>query len=293
MIVVTTPTGQNGQHVVSNLIAAGASIRVIARHASKLPQDVRNSVEIIEGSHNDPAALDAALDGAESLFWVAPSVPSKTMEEIYRDFTRPAAEAIRRHSIKRVVGVTALGRHTRWQETAGLVTASICMDDLLMSTGANFRGLAMPSFMDNVIRQATPIKEKGAFSGPIDPDRRMPITATRDLGALAASLLLDEDWSGQKEVPVLGPEDLSHNDMAAIISDVLGREIRYQQISFDQLKQQFLGRGASESFAQGYVDMFRAKNEGMDNVAEADANGRTQTTFRQWCEEYLKPAVLV
>ena len=104
------------------------------------------------------------------------------------------------------------------------------------------------------------------FFGPIRPDRKLPFTATRDMAAAAARLLSDDAWGGQEELPVLGPEDLSFDDQAAIISDVIGREVRYQQISFDQFKQQFLDRGASESFAQGYVDMYRAKDEGVDNA---------------------------
>ena len=51
---------------------------------------------------------------------------------------------------------------------------------------------------------------------------------------------------------------------APIAADVLGRAVRYQQITFDALKAQLLGSGMSESFAQGYVDMMRAKDEGMD-----------------------------
>lgn len=43
--------------------------------------------------------------------------------------------------------------------------------------------------------------------------------------------------------------------------------MRYQQISLVQFKQQFLDRGASESFTQGCVDMYRAKDEGVDNAA--------------------------
>jgi uncharacterized protein YbjT (DUF2867 family) len=292
MIVVTTPTGQIGHQVVQDLIAAGAPVRVIVRNAAKLTDKVRSSVEVVEGSHGDAAVLDEALEGADSLFWLAPPDMSKTLEEAYVDFARPAAEAIRRHNVRRVVSVTALGRNTPWQDKAGLVTASIHMDDLLMSTGVGFRGLAMPSFMDNVIRQTVPIRDKGMFFGPIDPDRRAPTTATRDMAATAARLLADPDWTDQQEVAVLGPEDLSFNDMADIMSDVLGRKIVYHQTSFEQFKQGFLDRGASESFAQGYVDMFRAKNEGMDNVAEVDAGKRTPTTFRAWCEEKLKPAVL-
>ena len=145
--------------------------------------------------------------------------------------------------------------------------------------------------MDNVLRQVQSIKEKGLFFGPIAPDKKAPTTATRDMGVAAAKLLADDSWSSQEEVPVLGPEDLSFNDMAEIISEVIGREVRYQQTSYDALKAQLRGSGSSESFAQGYVDMMRAKKEGMDNVAKHTAESRTSTTFRQWCEEELKPAV--
>lgn len=67
------------------------------------------------------------------------------------------------------------------------------------------------------------------------------------------------------EVPLLGPEDLSPDGMAAVAADVLGCPVRYQQVPFEAFKAQLLGRGISESFAQGYVDMMRAKDEGMDS----------------------------
>jgi len=293
MIVVTTPTGQIGQHVVRGLIAAKVPLRVIVRDASKLSADVRRAVDVVEGSHGDGHVIDAALVGAQGLFWVAPTAPAKTMEQIYVEFARPAVAAIKRNHVKRVVSVTALGRGTRWQEASGLVTASIEMDDLLMSAGASFRGLAMPSFMDNMLRQATSIRERGMFSGPIDPDLKLPTTAVGDLSSLAVRLLVDNGWSGQQEIPVIGPEDLSHNEMAAILSDVVGRQVHYQQVSFQQVKQQFLSRGASESFAEGYVDMFKAKNDGMDAAAAQNVLNRTATAFRNWCEGQLRASVTV
>jgi uncharacterized protein YbjT (DUF2867 family) len=265
-------------------------VRVIVRNKDKLHEHILDRAEVIEGSHGDIAVLDRAFEGADALFWVAPPDSHKEIDAAYIEFTRPAAEAIRRHGVKRVVGITALGRGTVWQDRAGLVTASIRMDDLLMSTGAAFRGLAMPSFMENVERSVGSMKERGVFFGPIDPDNKLPWTATRDMAAVAAQWLAGSNWIGQEEVPVVGPEELSNNDIAAIVSEMAGQDIRYQQISFDQLKQQFLARGATESFAQGYVDMYRAKNEGMDNTAASLAS-RQPTTFRRWAEENLKPAI--
>ena len=292
MIVITTPTGNIGRRVVHDLLAAGATLRLVLRDATKLSDDVRGRVHVVEGSHGQADVVDRAFAGDDAVFWLAPPDPRNTLEQAYVDFTRPAAAAIRRHGIKRVVGVTALGRGTHWQDKAGLVTASMRMDDLLMQTGVAFRGLAMPSFMDNVARQAGSIKDQGMFFGPINPGRKAPITATRDMGAIAARLLADPRWTGQAEVPVLGPEDLSANEMAAVASAVLGRTIRYQHITFDALKAQLLGRGMSESFAQGYVDMMQAKDEGLDNEAVRTPESSTPTSFRQWCEEELKPAVL-
>ncbi len=290
MIVVTAPTGNIGRHVVTTLLDAGRSVRVIVRDASRLTAEVRGRVEVIEGSHSERAVVDQAFDGAEAVFWLCPADSRLTLEEAYLDFTRPAAEALKRHSVGRVVSVTALGRGTPWAAKAGLVTTSIAMDDLIMASGVAFRGLAMPSFMDNTLQQAAPIKAQSMMFGPFDPERTMPTIAIRDIGAAAARLLADAGWSGQAEVPLLGPEDLSFNDMAATISQVLGREVRYQQIPFDAFQARLAQRGVSPSFQKGYVDMMRAKNEGMDNDARRGA--AAATTYRQWCEDVLKPAMV-
>jgi uncharacterized protein YbjT (DUF2867 family) len=291
MIVITAPTSQIASKVVSALLDAGAPLRLIVREPARLPTAVRDRIEVIEGSHGDASVIDRALAGADALLWLAPPDPTKTLEEAWIDFTRPAAEAIRRHAVPRVVSITALGRGTRWQDRAGPVTASIRMDDMLMASGAAFRGLAMPSFMENIVRQTGVIKDKGMFFGPIRSTRKLPLTGTRDMAAAAARLLGDDTWSGQEEVPVLGPEDLSFDDQAAIISDIVSRPVRYLQISFDEFKRQFLNRGASESAAQGYVDMYRSKDEGIDNAALRTRKNTGSTSFRMFCEQTLKPVL--
>ena len=45
MIVVTTPTGNIGRHVVRHLLDAGEALRLIVRDAAKLPQEVRDRVK--------------------------------------------------------------------------------------------------------------------------------------------------------------------------------------------------------------------------------------------------------
>jgi uncharacterized protein YbjT (DUF2867 family) len=103
---------------------------------------------------------------------------------------------------------------------------------------------------------------------------------------------MDSTWTGQADVPVLGPEDLSPNEMAAILSEVLGSPVRFQQTTIEAFKSRMAGFGMSEAFAQGYADMMTAKNEGIDNTASRAVAAKTPTTFRQWSTDVLKPVVL-
>lgn len=294
MIVITAPTGNIGHQVLDHVLGKGEQVRVVVRDPARLPVHVRDQVEVVQGSHGDPDVIGRALDGADALFWLLPTGrPAAGVEEAFVDFTRPAARAVREQGVGRVVSASALGRGTSWAEKAGFVTGSLAMDDLLASTGAAFRALASATYMDNVGRQASVIAEQGVFYDGLDPDLALPFVATRDIAGTAARLLLDRTWTGQEEVPLLGPENLSSNDMAAVVSDVLGTPVRYQQISEEAFKGLFTGRGVSEGMAQGMLDMLVAKSNGLDlGVARTpQLAADTPTTFRLWCEDTLRPAV--
>ena len=293
MIIITAPAGQIGHQVLGNVLSSGEPIRVIVRNPSRLRTEARERVEVVQGSHGDIDVIDQAFAGADAVFWLVPPDPhANSAEAAYVDFTRPACDAFKRHGVQRVVGISALGRGTVAARHAGLATASLAMDDLIASTGVSYRALTMPSFMDNLLRQVPAIKDRGVFVTPISGDRKLPSCATRDIAAAAARLLLDGSWSGAGHVAVLGPEDLSFNDMAQIMSEVLSQPVRYQQITGQALKDRLTGAGMSDAMAQATVDMMIAKDQGLDNAEPRTPESTTPTSFRQWCEEVLKPAVL-
>ena len=104
----------------------------------------------------------------------------------------------------------------------------------------------------------------------LSPDLALPTVATRDIAAVAARLLLDTAWSGQEEVPVLGPEDLSANEMAAVVSEVLGTPVRYRHISREEFTDRFAGMGLSDAMVQGMLEMLVAKENGLDGKSYAE-----------------------
>jgi uncharacterized protein YbjT (DUF2867 family) len=291
MIAVTTPTGQIGSQVVLNLLAANEAVRVIVRDPAKLAAEVRGKVEAVQGSTDDESVLTSAFEGAEALFWVVPpSFSTDDVKEYYLQFTRPACRAIKKQGVKRVVAVSALGRGSHLD--GGIVTDSFTKDEEIERTGVDFRALWCPGFMENMLRQVNALKHQGKFFLPSRPDVKVPYAATRDIAAVGSRLLLNRSWTGQGGVAVLGPEDLSINDMAAIMTEVLGKPIQYQAVPPEAYKAQLLQYGASETFAQRLIDMHTAKDNGLDCAEPRTPQNTTPTTFRQWCEEVLKPAVL-
>lgn len=296
MIVITAPTGNIGRHLLRLLLesapARGEELRVIVRDPARLPDTVRERVEVVTGSHGDAAVVDRAFDGADAVFWLVPPDSSRTPDEVFRGFTRPAANALAVHGVGHVVGVSALGRGTPLADRAGLVTASLAMDDLLSGSGVAHRALANPSFFENLLEETDSIREQGFFSDVVDADRKAPFVAVADIAAVAAGLLLDRSWTGTGSVPVLGPQDLSPNDLARIMTERLGRPVHYERQSYDDLRTALVGYGLDKEFVEGIVDMKRAKDDGLDAGVTRTPRTASPTTFEQWVAQTLKPAIL-
>ncbi|GHO50620.1 NmrA family transcriptional regulator [Ktedonospora formicarum] len=246
----------------------------------------------MEGSHDDLDIVNRAFAGADSVFWVVPPDPhAASVEAAYVDFSRPVCEAFKSQRVKRVVGISTLGRGTVLEKNSGFVAGFLIKDDLIASAGVSYRALTIASYMDNLLRQVRSIKGQGMFFDMVSGDRKIPTCATCDIASVATRLLLDHSWSGQGSVPVLGPEDLSFNDMAQIMSEVLGRPVRYQQIPGEAYKARLTRSGMSNVMAQSMVDLMVAKSNGIDNTELRTPESTAPTSFRQWYEDLLKSAV--
>jgi uncharacterized protein YbjT (DUF2867 family) len=291
MIVISTPTGQIGRQILESVLDGEKPIRVIARDPSRLSPRARGRVEIVQGSMDDTAVVGEALAGADCVFWLVPPNPrAESLQGHVVERVRPLCEAINSHGVKRVVGVSSLGRGVA--RNAGQISAIFAMDALIESTGVSYRSLCPPGFMENLLWQVEPIRSQGRFFSPVSGDRKLPTCATRDIAAVAAGLLLDDSWSGQDSVPIIGPEDLSHNEMAQIMSEVLERPVHFQRIPLDAYRANLVRGGMTAAWAQGLADMAAQVDQGIYDAQPRAPRSTTSTGFRQWCEEVLRPAVL-
>ncbi|QAY59562.1 hypothetical protein ET475_05890 [Microbacterium protaetiae] len=286
MIVITTPTGHIGSRLVQLLLERGEQLRVIVRDASRLAAEVRTRVDVVEGSHNDPAVLDRALAGADALFWLVPPNPrAPSAAEHYLDFARAGAAAVSRQGVGHVVGVTSAGHG--WTSPAGVLSAAFVMDAELAASGAAYRALSMPYYLENLLGQLDAIRS-GAFSLTCAADRPLASIATDDIAAAAAELLTDLSWSGTADVPLYGPDRLTPSEMAAVMAEELGMPVAYRRMMLDEFAALLKAHGASARTVQDLTEMFAAQDGGIYDEDWPRAQ-IAPTHFRTWCRQVLAP----
>lgn len=110
-VVVTGATGFIGRRLVRQLLAAGASVRVLVRSPDRLDPAARGRVDVVVGDIRHPGSLDAALHGADTVLHLAalakawsndPSAFSETNERAVAKLL----DAARHHGIRRLVHVS-------------------------------------------------------------------------------------------------------------------------------------------------------------------------------------------
>lgn len=247
------------------------------------------------GSHDDVQVIERAFAGADSVFWVVPpDLRVADVVEHYRGFTQAACTAVRSQGVGRVVAVSSMGRDAgELSGRAGNLTAAFMMDAMFEATGVAYRSLQMPFFKDNLLGQVESIGARGVFSMTNAADRALATVATADVAAAAAAVLLDEGWDGQDGITVAGPDDLSPEQMAQVMTEVLERPVRYERATPEELTARMERFGIPSSSARGLVAMTDAQDAGIYDHADRTSSLPVQpTTFPRWCHDVLRPAVL-
>ena len=187
-----------------------------------------------------------------------------------------------------VVGVTSAGHG--YARPAGVLSAAFAMDERLAASGAAYRALSLPFYLENLLGQAEGIRERGVFSLAAPGDRPFATVATSDVAVEAAELLTARDWSGREDVPLFGPDRLTLEQLAAVMSEELGRAVAYRPMSIDELASAMRAGGATEQAVRDTTEMFAAQ---VDGIYDADwARAKTGTTdVRSWCRTVLAPRV--
>jgi uncharacterized protein YbjT (DUF2867 family) len=281
MILVVGATGTNGREVVSRLAAAGQPVRAMARNPAKAGELRGANVEVVAGDLDDPASLDAAAAGADRAFFLAP------VDRRYTGWFRNFLDAAKRAGVSHLVKFSGFG--------AGVNSPSELMrqhgetDDALANSGLGYTILRPNSFHQNLLWSAGSIKSQGAFYLPIG-DARQSLVDVRDIADVAVEVLTKPGHEG-RIYEITGPQSLSFHDVAAALSSVLGRPIRYVPVPREAALESMLKSGMPEWNARALADLydvFAAGHAAWTTDVIERITGRAPRTFEQFARDYLE-----
>ncbi|MFD4637910.1 NAD(P)H-binding protein [Lentzea sp. NPDC058436] len=287
-IAVTTPTGNVGRHVVPMLVRAGVRPLVLARDPERLDASLRSAIDVATVDQRDADAVAAATKDVDALFWVDPTTGSGDPLHDYDLATAAVARAVRENDIARTVFQSSVGAEKR--HGAGEIDGLAGTEEALDALGASVTHLRCGFFYSNLLLQLEAIRA-GEIPVILPTDLPMSWVAPRDIAEVAATRLLNAEWSGRHVQAVHGPTDLSWAQAAAIVSEAVGREVRVRRISDDSMRQLLLDTGMTEKSVESVLGMSTGLREDFVPEQERSVQSTTATTLAAWAHETLRPLV--
>ena len=291
MYAITGATGNTGSVVAKALLENGQKVRGIGRSAGRLKALTQLGAEPFVSELTDREGLSQAFRGVGAAFIMIP--PSMTSSDYRADQRRTAdtlAEALETAGVAHAVTLSSVGADKA--EGNGPVAGLHYLEERLNSiTGLNVLHLRAGYFMENTLAQVGIIQQVGFSAGPVRADLKLPMIATRDIGAAAASALLKLDFRGSATRELLGPRDLTMAEAAAIIGDAIGKPgLAYLKAPDDQVRAGMLSLGMSAAVANLLLEMAAALNSGhMRALEERSDRNTTPTPFETFAAEQFVP----
>ncbi len=292
MYVITGATGNTGSVAAQRLLEQGKKVRTIGRSAERLQSLTAKGAEPFVADVSDSAALTKAFQGAEAVYLMVPPDIGNPDQLAYRNRINQAfVAAIQQSGVKHAVVLSSIGADK--PEKTGPVVGLYELEQKLNSiSDLNALYLRAGYFMENTLGQVNTIQTFGVVAGPLRPDLKLPMIATRDIGAAAADALLKLDFTGHQARELLGQRDITMTEATSIIGEAIEKPgLQYLHLPDEQIRPALLQTGMSPNMADLLLEMAGSLNSGYMKALEPRSPANTTpTSFEQFVKEEFVPA---
>jgi uncharacterized protein YbjT (DUF2867 family) len=217
-ILVTGASGKTGQRVVAAIARKGGKVRALVRRpdaGAALQQ--AGAAEVAVGDLLDRDSLQRAMMGAGQVLHICPPM-------------HPQEDAIARTMIE-LAGEVPVDRFVLYSVLHPLLAdvphhdRKLQAERALVDSGLNYTILQPCRYMQHLAVIWKAVLATGVHSMPFSTASRFSLTDLSDL-AEAVARIMTEDGHDAATYQLAGPDALSQDDCAAILTRVLGRPIR-------------------------------------------------------------------
>ncbi|WP_367325661.1 SDR family oxidoreductase [Streptomyces sp. HUAS ZL42] len=257
MVVVTGATGRLGGRVARRLAERGVAQKLLVRSPERAPE--LPGATPVRGGYGDRDAVLRGLSGAKILFMVSASESVDRVSQ-HRAFVDAAAEA----GVEHLVYVSFFG-------AAPDAVFTLARDHFHTEEHIRTSGVAYTFLRDNIYADFVPalVGEDGVIRGPAGQGRAAFVAQDDIADAAAAILTRPADHAGST-YDLTGPQSLSLDEAAAILSEVEGRTISYQPETVEEAYASRASYGAPQWQLDAWVSTYTAIAAGqLDGVSDA------------------------
>ncbi len=282
-ILITGASGIVGRPLVAQLQNQGVAVRAITRSTPGPKSPVVSGevgVEWVSADLTQPESLAPALDGVSALF-----VHPRAVGENAGKLLALAAE----HGVRRVVVLSAINvdDDPAYQPSRLNGDRNKEVEDAIVGSGLPWVAVRASSFATNVIGMfGAQLRAGDIVRGPY-ADFAESLVHEADLADVIAHALLDESLDGLR-IPVTGPQSLTHSEMVAVIGEVLGRSVRFEEVPPEVAARGLVAHGLPAAFASALMARY-ARGAGQpafvtDGVEQV--LGRPARAFATWVADH-------
>ncbi|MFF8832511.1 NAD(P)H-binding protein [Streptomyces sp. NPDC015131] len=278
VVALTGATGTIGRLVAHGLAATGeAGVRLLVRDPEKAAR-LGLPGHVVPADLDAPGGLTRALEGAHALLVV-------TADPLRARHDENVLDAARAAGVRRAVKLSALavldtGAQdvlTRWQRDN---------EERLRTSGLEWTLLRPRAFMSNALGWAASVRDHGVVRALHGAGRNACVDP-RDVADAAVRALLDPACAG-RAYALTGPEPLSAEEQIATLGAVLGRELRYEELTEAQAIEAWRAR-YPEPLVHALLESARRQRDGAKTaVADGvrEATGRAPRDFADWARAH-------
>ncbi|MGD0319759.1 MAG: NmrA family NAD(P)-binding protein [Nitrososphaerales archaeon] len=230
MILVTGAAGKTGRAVISALVRKKQLVRALVYREEQVHQvESLGATDVLVGDMRSKDTLERAVDGSESVYHICPNVNPDEFQ-LGNSIVASAVSANVGHFVFHSVlhpQVESMPHH--WMKMR--------VEEVLLGSGLNFSILQPAPYMQNLQGQLSDILERGIYPVPYSANAPISLVDLEDVAEAAANVLTNPTNVGAT-YELAGPEILTPNQMAEILSRHLNRVVHATRISLEMWRQQ-------------------------------------------------------
>ncbi|MER7678512.1 NAD(P)H-binding protein [Streptomyces sp. NPDC096934] len=273
-VLISGATGDTGRAAVRASLALGMNVRALVHRIDERSDALAESgAEVVTGDLLDINTLRPAMEGTEAAYLVWPVQPHLIHATV--NFAQAAKET-------GVGTVINLSQRSADRES----TSDSCRDTFIAEEVLNWSGLDVIHLRPTYFLEwllypwQLPYLRQGILRMPVGKGRHSPVAADDQGRAIAALLLRPEGHIGTT-IPLSGPVEMDHEQMAAELSEALGRQIVFQDLPVaeyvDSLKEMGVPPYIVQHLGGAMVDYQNGHMSGADDNIEKLTGRRPMT----------------